>query len=913
MPLPSTPAFSSPDPDPAATAALLALRARAEQRRALVAQPAELLSPQELQRLVQELQVHQIELEMQNEELLLAQAAAETARAQYVDLYDFAPVGYFTLHASGLIEQLNLYGSQQLGSVRQRLVGRRFALFVAPAGRAEFGQFLARVLATEGTVSCELALQREDGSSFFAQLEGLRVSSAAHNDDSAPLRCRLAVVDITERRRATEALAASEARFRRLFAESHDAVVLLQGPWCVDCNAAALRLLGATRREQVVGHRAWDCAPNTQPDGRLTSSLFYDSVQEAMRTGSKRCEARMCKVTGEKIWVEAVLTPIEQAGGAPLVHVLWRDITAEREAAHQLRESEARLNLALAASETGVFTHDLLTKLVQLDERAQATLGMVYTPAPMAGSSLTQQCIHPDDLPRVRTAVAEAVAANTIFTVDFRVMWPDGSVHFITSAGRAVTDVLGQVVSVAGLLRDVTAINATREELNYKSLVLERLLSNVPMVLARFRPDGTYVEAVGAGLRTLGFDDNALVGRNVFEAFPGQRPYLQSVLAGEQARFLAELEVSGQAVAFQNYGFFDEQRQQVVVLSVDVTETEQQKRQLTREKEFTQSLLEYSIDGIVALDREGRITAWNSQSARYFGYPAAQVLGQSLFVVLPHLDNEAARQVVGQVLAGEQVLLEGQAVTHRVGHFDVYHVPLRQAGEDQPTGILILFRDVTQRDRLAEETTRQRLRQQQEVLAAILDTQETERKRIAEALHNGLGQLLYATKLSLEGGGGGPRESLKLLEEAIRTTRTISFELTPGILEDFGLRTALEELVKRMVPTGLPVRLHLTNLDQRLRLPVEITVYRVVQELLNNVMKHAAASEVVVHVARELGRVEVSVEDNGRGFAPAALASQPLAGIGLAGVRNRVALLGGELRIHSRLGRGTIISFEVNE
>ena len=99
------------------------------------------------------------------------------------------------------------------------------------------------------------------------------------------------------------------------------------------------------------------------------------------------------------------------------------------------------------------------------------------------------------------------------------------------------------------------------------------------------------------------------------------------------------------------------------------------------------------------------------------------------------------------------------------------------------------------------------------MLAAILTTQETERKRIAEALHNGLGQLLYATKLSLEGRIGTPasvRESLKLLEEAIRATCTISFELTPGILEDFGLRTALEELAKRIAPARLPVRLPLS-------------------------------------------------------------------------------------------------------
>ena len=119
--------------------------------------------------------------------------------------------------------------------------------------------------------------------------------------------------------------------------------------------------------------------------------------------------------------------------------------------------------------------------------------------------------------------------------------------------------------------------------------------------------------------------------------------------------------------------------------------------------------------------------------------------------------------------------------------------------------------------------------------------------------------------------------------------------------------------MKRIAPAGLPVRLHLTGLERRLRPAVEITVYRVVQELLNNVMKHAAATEVIVHVAREHGQVEVSVEDNGRGFEEAPLATQPLAGIGLAGVRNRVALLGGALVIHSRLGRGTIITFELKE
>ena len=256
-----------------------------------------------------------------------------------------------------------------------------------------------------------------------------------------------------------------------------------------------------------------------------------------------------------------------------------------------------------------------------------------------------------------------------------------------------------------------------------------------------------------------------------------------------------------------------------------------------------------------------------------------------------------------------------KAFQARPGRYDAHVVPLYHSGESQPTGVLTVVRDVTARDRLAEEATQLRLRQQQEVLAAILATQETERKRIAEALHNGLGQLLYATKLSLEGRAGvpgPPRESLRLLEEAIRATRTISFELTPGVLEDFGLQTALQELVKRIAPAGLPIRLHLLGLGHHFVPQVEIAVYRTVQELLNNVMKHAHATEAVVHVVHENGRLEVSVEDNGCGFEPAALVGQPLAGIGLVGVRNRVALLGGRLAIHSRLGRGSIISFELD-
>jgi len=664
-----SPAFGSlaPEDQPLTTAhsALLELRARAEQRRQLVTQATEQHIPEEVRRLVQELQVHQIELEMQYEELLLAQTEAQAARAEYVDLYDFAPVGYFSLSDTGVIEQLNFCASKQLGTVRKRLVGRRFALFVAPSVRLEFGQFLARVLSAEITQSTELALLREDGTLFYGQLEGLRVETP-----TGP-RCRLAVLDTTSRHEATAALQASESRFRKLFQESNDAVALLQGHLFVDCNNAAVRLLGLQHRQQLVGQVAWSHTPEFQPDGRRTIDLFRASIAEALRAGSKSCQALMFRGTGEEIWVEAALTPIELGGNTPVVHILWRDITAERAA----------------------------------------------------------------------------------------------------------------------------------------------------------------------------------------------------------------------------------------------------KLELQKGKEFIENLLDNSVDGIIACDRDLRITAWNAEATHYFGPTGAEAIGHQLFDVLPYIDSEVARQLISRAMAGERVEYLGQPFPKRPGHYDAHFVPLKTGEHAMPSGVLAIVRDVTERNRLAEEATRQRLRRQQEVLAAILTTQESERKRIAEALHNGLGQLLYATKLSLERDGQITRTHgpLKLLDEAIRTTRTISFELTPGVLEDFGLRTALETLAKRLAPANLAVRLHLVGFDSgRLPSSFEITVYRTVQELLNNVMKHAEATEVEVHVAWEDGHLFVSVEDNGQGFDPATLAEQPLTGIGLAGVRNRVALLGGQLSVNSRLGQGTIVSFELD-
>ena len=919
MPAPNLPPPYGAPPRSGSHAELLALRARAEQQGPPLPPALPPPAPEEAQRLVEELQVHQVEMEMQYEALLLAQAEAQHARAEYLNLYDLAPVGFFTLTATGLITQLNAGAGRLLGGVSQRLAGRRFAQCVAPAHGLAFGHFLARVLATAATQSAELLLLREDGTPFFAQLEGLRA------DGPNGFECRLAVLDTDARHQTTQALATSEARFRTLFEKSHDAVVLLQGHHYVDCNEAALRLLGASHKSQLVDQPAWANAPDVQPDGRRTIDVLRDGVDTALRVGSHRCEVRMQHFSGAKIWVEAVLTPIELGGPTPLVHVVWRDVTAAHAAAALLRENEAVLALALEASEMGIYSWDIVRDQLRLDARAQAIIGQAYGPAPVPMAALVAR-LHPDDTARVWAVIGATAVSNAPLAVDYRVVWPSGEVRFVSAAGRFQTNAQGRQTSIVGVLRDVTsehvAQEAVRESRERLQLALDASASGVwvwEVASNRLEWDAQ-AQAIFGHDFVAGPVPFSVLGAAVH---PDDLPAVGAVLRlafDKRTKFELEHRIrwaDGQVryVAAAGTAVFDGAGRPLRLVGVmrDVTPRREAQEALRREKEFTDSLLENSVDGLVALDLNGRITAWNAEMTRYFGPEAAAVLGRPLREALPHLDS-ATDLLLARAQAGERVTRPGRPFPNRPGRYDVFMVPLHNDGDAAPSGVLIIVRDVTERDRLAEEATQLRLRQQQEVLAAILATQETERKRIAEALHNGLGQLLYATKLSLAGHNEAPgtRESLRLLDEAIRAARTISFELTPGILEDFGLHTALEELVKRLAPTRLPVHLHLVNLGPRLPAPVEIAVYRVVQELLNNVMKHAQATEVVVHVAREGARLAVSVEDNGQGFEPAALANQPLAGIGLAGVRNRVALLGGELLIAAQLGRGTIVSFELD-
>lgn len=211
--------------------------------------------------------------------------------------------------------------------------------------------------------------------------------------------------------------------------------------------------------------------------------------------------------------------------------------------------------------------------------------------------------------------------------------------------------------------------------------------------------------------------------------------------------------------------------------------------------------------------------------------------------------------------------------------------------------------------------------QKSEIFKACIQTQEEERKRIAEDLRNGIGQLLYAIKLNLKHVESGkamndPQEfqrskqyTDKILAEAIKEIRRLSHQMTPAILEDFGLEETILELCKQFRPV-IDIACRVTGIIKRLDGYLEVSVYRMVQELLMNIMNHAQASEAIVEIKQVYATLEILVQDNGIGFNPAQVSKQ---GLGLATLMNKVGLLNGTIDIEAEAGTKVTIKIPLEE
>ncbi|MCF8304735.1 MAG: sensor histidine kinase [Bacteroidales bacterium] len=233
-------------------------------------------------------------------------------------------------------------------------------------------------------------------------------------------------------------------------------------------------------------------------------------------------------------------------------------------------------------------------------------------------------------------------------------------------------------------------------------------------------------------------------------------------------------------------------------------------------------------------------------------------------------------------------------------------------------GFMILLYQIL-RIRNKNRRAQDNLVHQQSMMRAVIDAQETERDRFARDIHDGIGQYLSALKMTmnhLQSGRSNEHDSafdssMNLVDDVYRELRNVSFNIMPPMLQQKGLIAALEELVNKLGSSGiLTVHLHHFGVTDELDKSQEIAVYRIIQELLNNIIKYSGAREVEITITGHTDMINIMIEDDGNGFDPAVLKQGK--GNGWKNIQSRLEILNGELDIDSHPGRsGTTIVIDI--
>ena len=330
-------------------------------------------------------------------------------------------------------------------------------------------------------------------------------------------------------------------------------------------------------------------------------------------------------------------------------------------------------------------------------------------------------------------------------------------------------------------------------------------------------------------------------------------------------------------------------------------ELEERVRERTAQIERMALIVAASDDAIISSDFAGNVVSWNAAAEKIFGYTEAEMIGRSSLVVTPASLVEEARALKGRVRSGETVrqfetmrlAKSGELIDVAVSLF-----PLRDA-TGKVTGTSAIVRDIRERMK-----ARRRLRQ---LSWRLLRLQDEERRRLARELHDSAAQSVAALAMNLslltQSGATITEEkraalladSRALASDTARELRTQSYLLHPPLLDERGLHAALRWFTDGFAErSGIAVEIEIDAEFPRLHEQLEMTIFRVVQESLSNVRRHAQSLRAAVRVARADGWVTLEIRDWGRGCAREEGDGM---GVGIAGMRERLSQIGGSLTL----------------
>jgi PAS domain S-box-containing protein len=350
---------------------------------------------------------------------------------------------------------------------------------------------------------------------------------------------------------------------------------------------------------------------------------------------------------------------------------------------------------------------------------------------------------------------------------------------------------------------------------------------------------------------------------------------------------------------------------------------ERSEQQYNNSQNKFKTVFEQSSLGHKFIDSDLKILKVNKALIKLLGYSEKELLGSRITdFVVPEL-AEGWKELQHELWTNEKSCfdLETRIIKKDKTVIWCHVTSILIKDNDKILGYTIL-EDISYRKEMEnhlKEANNRELLFEQQLLELTINIQEKERARIAEDLHNSLGQLLYGVKLNLDQlkpqnlqlqkeNALTIENSKSLLSECIKECRRISHDLMPSVLKDFGLKVAIEDICKQLSRT-ISFECVFTGVDNRLHKYLEKAIYRIVQELAMNLIRHANATKAFLIIELNRNDILIKIEDDGKGFNTLDLEKDE--GIGIQSIKTKVRLLKGKLDISSKLGEGTKINIHL--
>jgi PAS domain S-box-containing protein len=831
------------------------------------------------------------------------------AEERYRNLMEQAADGIFIADSRGIYLEANKSIEQIHGRTRREIVGRNLRDFVVPEDIPALEADLA-TLRQKGVYRNERRLRRKDGTIIPVEVSVKKLSDG---------RIQGIIRDITLRKRGEEVLRQSEERFRNFTAAAFEGVCINANGRILDLNDRFAALFGYKPNELIGRKILTLIAPKWRPviAKRLHTRQGIPIEHQLRRKDGSifdgEAQSRVFSWRSRMVRVTAV-----------------RNITERKQAEQALRESEEKYSKAFRASPDGLGISELETgRYIEVNEGYCKLYG--YRRKEMLGHTSVELGIW--DNPKDRALLVHGLkTTGKIRGLELRTRTRRGALRIILLSAESIE--IGGKPCLVSVLHDVTDRIQAEQALRESEEKYARAFRNSPdaVIISRL-PDGRIIETNEGFRRIFGWPPQAAIGRTTRELRLWKKP-------ADRDRLLREFRKKGyvrnRELSFRTRDGRTgmallsaekiELKGEACLLAVvrDITERKQAEAALRASEESLRATIEHTPHVAVQwFDVRGRVLYWNRASEHMYGWTAAEATGKTLEqLIFTPADGALFKKALKQIVCTSQGIGPVEFPFHRrdgsagIVLSTVFRIPVA-TGELR---FVCMDVDLTERKAAEAERTEAVLREQRtraEYTLQLIASQEAERTRIAAELHDSLGQNLLLIKnraqlaLAEKGLPAGVREQFEgisqLASQSVAEARQISHDLHPYQLDHLGLTRALAAMIDSAAESSAMVfRRKLDNVDNLFSKDAALNFYRVVQETLNNVLKHSRARQARIRLERDVHEVQLRIEDDGCGFKTTGPGPGPK-GMGLKNIIERVRILGGRLRIDSQPWQGTRI------